>query len=298
MDFTPEQSERLTKASSILRSQPAKRPRQCEHIKANGEFCRSPALRGRNYCYFHLTKIGRRMRAERNHARAQANAAEAAVVPLELPLFEDAHSIQIALMQVVDALLHNRIDTKRAGLVLYALQTASSNLARIAEAEPAEDALVAGRYDDFEEDFELGDDVPELKTDPDDDARQDEEYTAETQVEQVMEACATLEQARKEAEDAESFETDEQGTEIFRCTNPVSGFFCSIQGPLSRHNQPNEVHQQYEREAGSQRLELVPSIASAPDGTQEVGRGRQRHRQQSGSSSSSRHTEREQKSAA
>ena len=48
---------------------------------------------------------------------------------LDLPPFEDANSIQIALMQVVDALLDNRIDSKRAGLVLYALQTASSNLA-------------------------------------------------------------------------------------------------------------------------------------------------------------------------
>jgi hypothetical protein len=140
-------------------------PRQCEHMKASGEFCGSPALRGRNYCYFHLTHIGRRLRAERLHAVAMAKSNDAAVeleapaVPLELPPLEDANSIQIALMQVVDAVLHGRLDNKRAGLVLYALQTASSNLARGANFEQG--TTVAGRYEDFERDFELDDDAPQ-----------------------------------------------------------------------------------------------------------------------------------------
>ena len=36
--------------------------RHCEHVKANGHFCGSPAMRGRNYCFFHIIDIGRRLR--------------------------------------------------------------------------------------------------------------------------------------------------------------------------------------------------------------------------------------------
>ncbi len=155
--------------------------RQCEHIKSNGEFCGSPALRGRNYCYFHLTHIGRRLRAERQFQQSQVGvqekdanpttssgqalgqqqqSSETQIAALELPPLEDANSIQIALMQVIDAILHNRLDSKRAGLVLYALQTASSNLGNGACFEQMRGATVAGRYDHFEQDFELGDDAP------------------------------------------------------------------------------------------------------------------------------------------
>lgn len=260
-------NEHLRKATSMLRLVPPKRPRQCEHIKTNGEFCGSPALRGRNYCYFHLTHIGRRLRAERNHARAQANSPENAVAPLELPPFEDAHSIQIALMQVVDALLHNRIDAKRGGLVLYALQTASANLARMADLERSEQAIVAARYDDFEEDFELNDEVPELRTDEDEDGRKDDEYATARRMEQVVEACTRLEEAKQQAEADKNIEIDEDGEEKFQC-NPVSGFFCSIMGPMSKGYTPYAPRPQNEREAASQRLELstvpISDLSKAP----------------------------------
>ncbi len=106
--------------------------RHCEHVKSNGHFCGSPALRGRNYCFFHLTHIGRQMRAEQLAANPNQD-------PLALPLLEDAASIQLALMQVTDALLRGTLDPKRAGLVLYALQTASSNLRHMAK-ESADNA--------------------------------------------------------------------------------------------------------------------------------------------------------------
>src|SRR5207248_9538975 len=44
------------------------------------------------------------------------------------PLLEDANSIQMAIQQVAEAVLEERIDNKRAGLVLFALQTAACNL--------------------------------------------------------------------------------------------------------------------------------------------------------------------------
>ena len=45
-----------------------------------------------------------------------------------LPVFEDAHSIQTVIRQVVQLMLSRRIDRKDAGVLLYALQIASGNL--------------------------------------------------------------------------------------------------------------------------------------------------------------------------
>jgi len=124
--------------------------RHCEHVKTNGRFCGSPAMRDRNYCYFHLNVLGRKLRAEKQALRAQDS--------FELPLLEDAASIQLALMQVSNALVHGTIDPKRAGLVLYALQTASSNLRNMEkEAEKDQSAAVCNSYDSFEQDFDLED---------------------------------------------------------------------------------------------------------------------------------------------
>ena len=90
---------------------------QCEHIKANGLRCGSPALRQRRYCYFHFCAHDLRRR-RRQHPNS----------PFVLPLLEDANSIQMAIQQVAEAVLEERIDNKRAGLVLFALQTAACNL--------------------------------------------------------------------------------------------------------------------------------------------------------------------------
>jgi hypothetical protein len=48
-----------------------------------------------------------------------------------LPLLEDADSVQMALMQVIQKLACGGLDHKTAGLMLYALQTASSNLRHV-----------------------------------------------------------------------------------------------------------------------------------------------------------------------
>jgi len=46
---------------------------------------------------------------------------------LDLPPIEDTASIQLALIEVLQALAANQLDTKRAGLLLYGLQVASAN---------------------------------------------------------------------------------------------------------------------------------------------------------------------------
>jgi hypothetical protein len=47
--------------------------------------------------------------------------------PLSIPPVEDSASIQLALIDVLNALAANQIDSKRAGLLLYGLQVAASN---------------------------------------------------------------------------------------------------------------------------------------------------------------------------
>ena len=89
---------------------------ECRHIKTSGGKCGSPALRGKPYCYF--------------HARLKQRAARPACVSIELELptaLEDRGAIQLAISEIVKALAGHRIDTKRAGVLLYALQIASSN---------------------------------------------------------------------------------------------------------------------------------------------------------------------------
>lgn len=132
-------------------------PRICEHVKPNGTFCGSPALRGRDYCFFHLNCLGRKLQRQKAAQLGDAT-------PLELPPLENADAIQVALMQVTQAILDGRLDRKRAGLVLYALQTASSNLRYTKFGEVANRETVCRDYDSLEEDYEIVEYAPELRT--------------------------------------------------------------------------------------------------------------------------------------
>jgi hypothetical protein len=101
---------------------------RCRHIKTNGTQCGSPALRHKKYCYFHHR--WRETRLDLN----RAGALHLSTI-VELPVLEDADSIQMAVMQVMRLILCRQLDHKAAGLLLYALQTASSNL-RLTQFEP------------------------------------------------------------------------------------------------------------------------------------------------------------------
>jgi len=267
-DMTAEQRRGLIGQMRVVN---AKKARQCEHIKTNGEFCGSPALRGRNYCYFHLTYIGRRIRAERVHEKAMAHGVDASVVPLELPPLEDANSVQMAVMQVIDAILHNRMDNKRAGLVLYALQTASSNLART-DLSQARGATVAGEYKQFEEDFELGDAAPELLVPVEEEEESKERAAKIAEIEEMANAYAKLDAAEAEADARRPPRTAREGCEkseedVKRSSYPCGGlsqFFCMLNGPLSSKNGAvSEKIRCVEREAASQRLEVARVIRDA-----------------------------------
>ena len=91
----------------------------CNHIKPNGEVCESPSLRQDEFCFFHRSMRERTKRQLRS-ARQQK--------PLQIPPLEDAATVQLAIGDVLNALLADRIDHKKAGLLLYGLQTAAANM--------------------------------------------------------------------------------------------------------------------------------------------------------------------------
>lgn len=156
---------------------------RCTHIKTNGTQCASPALHGRRFCFFHKNWRGQRIQLDKKLPAVSAT--------FTLPVLEDANSVQIALMQVIQLLLSGRIDSKTAGLLLYALQTASLNLKQT-DLEPRthervvidpgsvrETPLGENLWD--EQDFE---DDDEDESDDADDEENNEEETSDEQREE------------------------------------------------------------------------------------------------------------------
>ena len=89
----------------------------CTHIKISGIRCGSPSLRGERFCYYH----------QRMH-RGVRTPPQSRLHPIAC--IEDKESIQAALAEVINALLRNTIDMKRATLILRALHIAVKNDAR------------------------------------------------------------------------------------------------------------------------------------------------------------------------
>ena len=153
-------------------------PSRCQHVKVNGVQCGSPALRRNRFCFFH-----KRFRDER--IRLSADRARRSRGTFILPVLEDANSIQIALMEVMRLLLSNQIEHKTASLMLYALQTASSNLRNTSFnpqmhnviLDPRDAAITPLNYRAWE----------------------DDEFEEENEEEELDEVEAAVEQAKREA---------------------------------------------------------------------------------------------------
>lgn len=86
---------------------------RCHHYHLTGRRCGSPALSGHRLCYYH----------QQTRRPKLPN--------YQLPLLEDATSVQFGLVQIVRALEDKAYDAKTCALLLYALQTASANLRRL-----------------------------------------------------------------------------------------------------------------------------------------------------------------------
>jgi hypothetical protein len=108
--------------------------RRCRHVRTNGMQCGSPALKSKELCYYHEQNQPREVELYLDGERYSDGS-------IVLPVFEDAHSIQTVIRQVVQLMLSRRIDRKDAGVLLYALQIASCNL-KTMQAEKAKPTQV------------------------------------------------------------------------------------------------------------------------------------------------------------
>ena len=100
----------------------------CRHIKTNGLRCKSPSVDQTVYCYFHT-------RLHRHHApfRPQGDAARYVISGQHVQLLplEDRESVQTALSVVINALALGQLETSRATALLYGLQLAAMNAAKL-----------------------------------------------------------------------------------------------------------------------------------------------------------------------
>jgi hypothetical protein len=94
---------------------------QCRHIFTDGHRCGSPCLRHEDFCYYHHTT----RRPVQDPRQRQTR-----TVLFDLPMPEDRAAIQLSIGEVLRRIARNEIDPRRAGLLLYGLQIARSNLPR------------------------------------------------------------------------------------------------------------------------------------------------------------------------
>jgi hypothetical protein len=96
---------------------------ECRHIFISGRKCQSPALKDQSFCYFHSNTRKRPSPANQPYDPYT----DPKEVVLDLPQLEEADAIQLALSDVILALAANRIDARRARILIYGLQVASQN---------------------------------------------------------------------------------------------------------------------------------------------------------------------------
>ena len=89
----------------------ANRAPRCNHVKANGVRCASPAMRELPFCFFH----------EKFYNPAYDDS---------FPPLEDANSVQCAILQVLNALKRKVITPLEARVFLYGLKAAAINSRR------------------------------------------------------------------------------------------------------------------------------------------------------------------------
>src|ERR1035438_6213699 len=92
----------------------------CAHRRPNGDPCRSPAKGDSMFCHYHKMM-----------GPLPIQPSTFAEFPFEhyyLPRLNDSDSIQSAISEVCELMLHRRIEPKEASALFYAMQVASTNL--------------------------------------------------------------------------------------------------------------------------------------------------------------------------
>jgi hypothetical protein len=92
----------------------------CEQRKSDGDPCQSRALRDKRFCHYHEVMGPSAINIDNNEANSSTH--------VYLPQLYNAASIQSAISEVCEMMLHRRIEPKEASTLLYAMQVASLNL--------------------------------------------------------------------------------------------------------------------------------------------------------------------------
>ena len=92
----------------------------CQQRTTNGDPCPTPALPDKRFCRYH--EITGPPPINTNNIEAGP------FFHIYLPQLGDAASIQSAISEVCEMMLHRRIEPKEASALFYAMQVASSNL--------------------------------------------------------------------------------------------------------------------------------------------------------------------------
>jgi hypothetical protein len=105
---------------------------RCRWIKQGGTTCGSPQMKQNIYCFAHIQM------------------AEAQALALRLPPPEDANAIQVGLMRIQKALIEDTITTRKAGLLLYSMQLALTNVGQTTFGQAKDEELVRETVDEEE----------------------------------------------------------------------------------------------------------------------------------------------------
>jgi hypothetical protein len=116
-------TDQLREVATETTAPPDNASYRCRYVHADGGRCGSRALRRQNFCYYHTAnrppvQNPRRRKQERNE------------FTLSDPT--DRTALQISLGEVLRLIAANKIDPRRAGLLLYGLQIACGNITRLA----------------------------------------------------------------------------------------------------------------------------------------------------------------------
>jgi len=105
---------------------------RCQWVRQDGTSCRSPQMKQHIYCFAHMQM------------------AEARDLMLKLPPPEDANAIQVGLMRIQKAVIEDTISMKKAGLLLYSMQLALTNVGQTTFGKAKDEEMVRETVDEEE----------------------------------------------------------------------------------------------------------------------------------------------------
>jgi hypothetical protein len=97
---------------------------RCQWVRQDGTSCGSPQMKQHIYCFAHMQM------------------AEARDLMLRLPPPEDPNAIQVGLMRIQKAVIEDTISMKKAGLLLYSMQLALTNVGQTTFGQAKDEEMV------------------------------------------------------------------------------------------------------------------------------------------------------------